>query len=162
MPQNNKNQVTDRRNKIAQYYFEGKKQFEMATLLSVSEGQISQDLKHLRVVWQKRAFDSIDVKIAEELAKIDNLERELWEAWDKSRTDHTKTMNKAKGKANSVNPDYKEITETEVIKDGEPRFLQGVERCIERRCKLLGLDAPSKIEAKVDEHSFLHFLMYVK
>ena len=32
------------------------------------------------------------------------------------------------------------------MKKGEPRFLQGVHGCIERRCKILGLDAPRKQE----------------
>jgi hypothetical protein len=28
---------------------------------------------------------------------------------------------------------------------GDPRFLQGVACCIDRRCKLLGLDKPDKV-----------------
>jgi hypothetical protein len=31
-------------------------------------------------------------------------------------------------------------------RDGNPAFLAGVMSCIERRCKLLGLDAPVKSE----------------
>jgi hypothetical protein len=31
-------------------------------------------------------------------------------------------------------------------RDGNPAFLAGVMSCIERRCKLLGLDAPAKAE----------------
>ncbi|MHC4984512.1 MAG: hypothetical protein ACYTF6_15275, partial [Planctomycetota bacterium] len=32
---------------------------------------------------------------------------------------------------------------------GDPRFLAGVQWCIERRCKILGLDAPTKAQASL-------------
>jgi hypothetical protein len=162
MPQNSNKDIQIRRYKTSNLYLSGKKQSEIAIELGVSISQVSLDLKHLRVLWAKESIAAVSVKVAEELAKIDNLERQYWEAWAKSTKDHTKTINKAKGKTASKIPDYSEITETEVIKDGDPRFLQGIERCIERRCKLLGLDAPAKIKADVEinEHSFIHFLMH--
>lgn len=157
MPQNRKSEIQNRRLKVAQMYLQGAYQSVIAKELSVSEGQISQDLKFLRKEWQKDRIAAIDEKIAEELAKIDNLERKNWEGWDKSIKDHKRTTSKVKGQLGSKTPDSREMQETEIIKDGDPRFLQGVQKCIELRCKLLGLDAPIKI--KNETSLFLDFLM---
>ena len=32
------------------------------------------------------------------------------------------------------------------MRDGDPRFLEGIFKCIDKRCKMLGLDAPAKQE----------------
>lgn len=161
MPQSPKKDIEKRRHRISQLYLTGKRQWEIASTVGVSRSQVSLDLKHLRSEWAKQAIQAIDVRIAEELAKIDNLETRFWDAWEKSIKNHQKVTNKIKGKAIAMDPDYREVTDTEVINYGDPRYLQGVERCIERRCKLLGLDAPIKNTTKiVDEHSFLSFLMY--
>jgi predicted transcriptional regulator len=159
MPQQSSKEIEIRRSKVAKLYLEGVRQVEIAGMVGVSEGQISQDLKKLRTIWAKARNTSIDQVVAEELAKIDNLECEYWVAWKKSITDHSKTVNKARGKANAVTPDFQEITEMQIINHGEPRFLNGIERCIERRCKLLGLDAPAKSNVNLGDHSFLYFLM---
>ncbi len=65
---------------------------------------------------------------AKELARVDHLEREYWEAWERSVGEHrTKTL------------------KTEEI-NGDPRYLSGIQWCINKRCELLGLDAPSKTD----------------
>jgi hypothetical protein len=40
---------------------------------------------------------------------------------------------------------HQKKTEREVESYGEPRFLQGVMTCINKRCDILGLNAPMKI-----------------
>lgn len=165
MPQNKKTDIQKRRTEIARYYFQGKTQHEIASLVSMSEGQVSQDLKHLREEWKKQRLKDIDEKIAVELAKIDNLERKYWEAWEKSVENYKKKSQKVKGSIKSEDgskPDYRELTETEVIEFGEPRYLQGIERCIDKRCKLLGLEAPVKMAHEHEGNSFLSFLMTTK
>jgi hypothetical protein len=159
MRKNTDKEVAERRNKVAILYTEGKKQSEIAKIVLVSEGQISLDLTHIRRAWLKASNISKEDRIAEELAKIDHLERKLWQAWEKSTKDHKRVISKNKGKTSADSPEYSEVTNMDIIKDGDPRYLQAIERCIDRRCKLLGLDAPMKAKVGFDDHSFLGFLM---
>lgn len=82
----------------------------------------------------------VDRARAVELARINKLERTYWEAWEKSllETKRTKTSTRTGGDATA------EVQRIERL--GDPRYLEGVRWCIERRCKLLGVDAPEKHE----------------
>ena len=128
---------------VSRLYLAGKYQHEIATELEVTRQQIGYDLKVLRRLWHTSAIRDFDEARGRELAKIDRVEREFWDAWERScdaaRIENTKARRNAGGE--SVEKSTR--TEEQV---GDPRFLQGVERCIERRCKLLGLDAPTRSE----------------
>lgn len=121
---------------------------------------VSQDIKALLKQWSQERIHDINSQKLIELEKLNKLEQTYWDAWEKSLENHTKVINKAKGTVGSQTPDSQEITETKIIEYGEPRYLQGIERCIDKRCKLLGLDAPIKTEAQ--DNSFLWFLMNTK
>lgn len=124
---------------------------------SISHTTVSGDVKLLLKQWHTERIHDITNQKLIELTKIDKLEQTYWDAWEKSVENHRKITNKAKGAVGSKNPNYQEITETEIREFGEPRYLQGIERCIDKRCKLLGLDAPVKMDHQ--DHSFLYFLM---
>lgn len=102
---------------------------------------IHDDVVKLTARWQASALRDISQAKADELAKLDELEREAWAAWKRgigrkqSRT--TKTGGK-EGDTVSV--------KTEVL-NGDPRYLAVVDNCIARRCEILGLKAPTKVEA---------------
>ena len=102
---------------IAKLYCEGQLQVDIAAKLGVSQSQISYDLRVIRGRWQRSAIRDFDTHRAEELAKVDNLEVKYWGAWE------------------SVNP----------VDRTAPQYLAGVMTCIDRRCKLLGIDAPLKV-----------------
>lgn len=127
--------------KVADRYLCGIPQHEIAEELGVSRQQIGYDLKVLYSRWQAEQSRKIDEHIARALAEIDHLEREAWAAWDRSCQQSQKTVHV------SEDDGKRDLTrETVEVADlyGDPRFLQVIERCIERRCKLLGLDAPEK------------------
>jgi len=102
---------------------------------------IHDDVVKLTARWQASALRDISQAKADELAKLDELEREAWAAWRRgigrkqSRT--TKTGGK-EGDTVSV--------KTEVL-NGDPRYLAVIDNCIARRCEILGLKAPTKLEA---------------
>jgi hypothetical protein len=123
----------------------------------ISHVTVLKDINFLLSQWYSERIHDITNQKLIELTKIDKLEQTYWDAWEKSVENHRKITNKAKGAVGSKNPNYQEITETEIREFGEVRFLQGVDKCIERRCKLLGLDAPVKMEHQ--DNSFLAFLM---
>lgn len=157
MAKNSNSNVENRRDQVMEMYLMGKTQTEIAKLLSVTEGLVSQDIKKRKKEWKERRAASYEDKLNEELAKIDKLEREYYEAWVRSRTNYKKRGVKIKGVASNPSPESQEITESEIIKDGNSRFLNGVMSCIDRRARLLGLDAPTK---SIIEDTFLNFLMH--
>jgi len=78
---------------------------------------------------------------AKEIAKIDRLEREYWNAWLRSLKDAEMIMEKAVETASEIR---KEATQTARGQSGDPRFLQGIQWCIDKRCKIIGIDAATK------------------
>jgi hypothetical protein len=133
--------------KIQGLYFEGKTQAEIAVELQITQQQVSYDLKTLQTRWTQQANAKIDEAKAKELAKLDNLEREYWAAWlDSKKEFRGTTAERTRGKNFGTKVQIKKER-----RDGDPRYLDGVMSCIERRCKILGLDAPTKAQLTFDK-----------
>lgn len=139
---------------IAERYKSGVTQSEIARELGLSQGQISLDLAEVLRRWRAEAADTIDTAKQIELNKINGLEIEYWHAWELSLKDatgvsvETKTVG-LKVSTDTDNPVELPAVETKTTKrrqgqSGNPAYLAGVQWCIDRRCKLLGLDAPTK------------------
>jgi hypothetical protein len=116
--------------------------YQIAQELDISDATVARDLKEIQKLWLASSLRDFDAARAQEIAKIDQAEREYWAAWQRSQVPA---------------PDEPQFYRTDAqgnetgqprpwVKPGDPRFLQGVERCVERRCKLLGLDAPQKLD----------------
>ena len=154
MPQNKRRVILERRSKIAEMYLRGVAQYIIADELNISTSQVSRDLKKLAQQWRESALVNIDEVKAKELAKIDKLEKEYYDAWVRSCQMKTKKSAKKKrlttaiGKALGV--DSKEQTFTEEQMIGNPRFLEGVRWCIAKREEIFGYAAAKKIDVKSD------------
>ena len=136
-------QERDRR-EISRLYLQGMYQADIAQRLGLSQPTVSRDIQILIEEWKvERVYDINEAK-ARELAKVDNLELEYWEAWHRSQLNAEKEIKKAKGtKGGAANQEIQKISEGQT---GDPRFLSGIQWCIERRCLILGVDAPKKLE----------------
>jgi len=141
-------QIAEDRREIAAQYLRGKTQAEIAAYISTDPArgytltvqQISYDLRKIQAQWRESSLRDFDELRAQELAKVDELERTYWQAWlDSCAALETITQ---EGTGDGV----AKVKKTSKPQNGDPRFLSGVERCIERRCRLLGLDAPAKSE----------------
>lgn len=143
-----KAQAIDDRREIAAQYLRGKTQAEIAHYIStdpergytLTTQQICYDLKAIQKQWRESALRDFDEKRSEELAKVDELERTYWQAWLDSCTESETITQEGTGDG------VQRIRKTRTQQNGDPRFLAGVQWCIERRCKLLGFDAPQKQE----------------
>lgn len=119
--------------KIAEMYIRGMYQSEIAKELGLSQQQISSDLKKIQKEWQKTTTIALDEYKSKELAKIDHLERTYWQEWEISRLEiKTKTLK-------TKDAEHMEKTLKEEERCGDPRYLLGVQWCIEQRCKILGI-----------------------
>jgi len=133
---------TDRRRQVAELYLQGHYQAEIAERFGVTQQTISHDLKRIHEAWMASAVGRYDEMMARELARIDHLERAYWLAWEDSKGTIQKTRTE-KGPSG----DRAMVAREE--SSGDPRFLAGVQWCIERRIKLLGLDAPVRQRTEI-------------
>jgi hypothetical protein len=131
---------------ISRLYCSGWRQVDIADRLGIAQQQVSYDLKAIFADWRKARDGNVTEWTNAELAKINALELEYWEAWRRSCEDRTRVVKGARvtpsgtGKATTTNA----TTTTETLL-GNPAYLAGVQWCIERRCKILGIDAPVKV-----------------
>jgi hypothetical protein len=141
-PRRTKTEIERDRAEVARLYLQGWTQAAIGEKLGFAQQQISYDLERIREAWQASALRDFDELRARELAKIDELERTYWDAWVRSCEVAEVETIKAVGSPQS--PQRMEKTKRVEGQVGDPRFLRGITDCIDRRCKLLGLDAPTK------------------
>lgn len=111
--------------------------------------------------WKKERMEDMDDLVALELKRIDVACVKLWDAWEKSATDHKSKFSKRKGELNSskpkdaedvekkINTTYVEQGEKEEINCGDPRFITEIRNQLMERRKLLGMYAPEKTDGKL-------------
>lgn len=134
-----KTEMANRRREVAERYLRGLYMAQIAEELGVDTATVSRDLAELRKEWLDRSINHIDQKKAEELAKIDRLEVEYWNAWKRSQENAETIIDKDTPKGH--------VYERRVTgQSGNPSFLDGVMECIKKRCEILGLDAPKKAD----------------
>lgn len=130
--------------RITELYLRGRTQSQIGAELGLSQGMISNDLKLIQQRWREQTTFNLDEAKGKELARLDALERECWAAWEQSKSERTKARQKTSGKGKDGKAAITEASMEKEQRDGNPAFLQAVLSCIDRRCKLLGLDAPTK------------------
>ena len=131
-------ELIKRRNEVIDLYCKGRPVYMIAEQMGVTRATIWNDVQAVKKALMEQASDKIDEMRYDELMKVNKLEITYWDSWEKSIEDHIrKSVKEGKGGIE------KSVIESGSI--GDPRFLQGVERCGERRSKLLGLDEPENI-----------------
>src|SRR5205823_1739879 len=114
--------IFERRKRVAAMYLQGMKQWEIGRQLNVTQQCIAKDIQALEREWLASAVVAIDAAKAKELARI---ERKLNEDTQKAKTITSKATE---------------------LRDGNPEYLKRVEWCITRRCELLKLNPPQRLE----------------
>lgn len=128
-------QVLERRSRVAARYLRGETQWQIARAFEVDQATISRDLAAIRKEWRASAVRDMDEIKARELAKIDEAEAQAWRAWTKSQENAEVLRARVRGNT----------SETEKVSKGQagdPRFLDLVLKCVEKRCLILGVYAP--------------------
>ena len=136
---------------------------------TLSVSQICQDIKVIRERWAENEISNFNERVSLELAKIDALELEAYESWQRSKGRKIRITKKVSqqqpGMVESVTDEgeivseevegaivgviEKTTTEEELV--GDARYLDIIYKCIDRRIKLLGLDAPTKIKVSKEK-----------
>ena len=126
---------------------------EMATErpYTLSFQMIANDLKKLTEQWAKESSALVGTEKQRMLKELDTLREEVMAAWNRSKTDETRL---SRGKVAGLGSEAGEgsgARETnsvvKVNRDGDATYISRLLDIQARRAKLLGLDAPTKIEA---------------
>lgn len=138
-------------------------------LKTYSTGTVHGDIKTLLAEWRESRLEDMDDALQLELTRIDDTVRELWEQWEKSKEDYTKTQRKRKGaparnanQDNSIEGGIRTFSVEEktlnVVGLGNPAYISEIRQQLAERRKLLGLYAPEKRDIQ-GGMSFSAFLM---
>ena len=125
--------MTQHEVRASEMYLDGATYREIAIELKISHTRVVQVMQGLRERWRRDSWKNIELLMCRELRTIDAVENEAWEAWDRSKKNAETLQTKAApgGK--------KTTTKTVVGQVGDARFLQVVNDCVEKRCKILGI-----------------------
>lgn len=120
---------------------------------TISLAMVYYDLQQTLIEWKRERLETIDEYVTQELRKLDKMEQQAWEAWEVSKTGKQRTKEKTnrgrpiKTDATDGDPEYYGYDETTVeTSAGNPRFLDLLLNIQQRRAKMLGFDAPIKVE----------------
>lgn len=131
---------------------------------------VHKDVLALLAEWRETRIESLDHALQLELERIDDIIREAWDAWDKSKQDGDKTRTKQTGvvpnggkgengeQSGEIQTVKVERTSEEQTNCGDPRYLEIIHKNLMERRKLLGLYAPDKKEVS-GSLSFTDLLM---
>lgn len=111
------------------------------------------DVQTLLKEWRESRIANIDQALQLELERIDDTTAELWEQWDKSKTETQKTTTtrsgRIKGKGNAgIETDAVSESRTKVGGLGNPAYIAEIRQQLIERRKLLGLYAPEARQVK--------------
>jgi hypothetical protein len=119
---------------------------------SLSKVQVHKDLIKLRERWREESMHLITMQRDRELKRLDVMEEELWEAWERSKRDEMeRTMAKVDAVAadkdgKNGNPGRSSDLVKKRQRDGDPSIMGQLIALHDRRVKLLGLAPAAKLE----------------
>jgi hypothetical protein len=139
--------ILERRKRVAGMYLQGLSQWEIGRRLGVTQQCIAKDVFALEKEWLASAVVDIDAAKAKELARIDRLERVAWAAWRRSCQQKERSTTRMERKLDEDTQKAKAVTSKATeARDGNADYLKRVEWCISKRCELLKLNPPQRLE----------------
>lgn len=141
------------RAKAATMYLQGWTQAQIAQEMDRTPAQVFHDLKVVRQIWLDNSLAAMTEIKARELAKIDEVEKEAWEAWRESKKEHIasslKVVEPTMVAAGAPVPGMQTKQTKREKRTGSVEYLNTIQWCIEQRLKIFGGYAPAKLQ--VDE-----------
>lgn len=149
---------------VARLYVQGYSMRYIAEWLSenrdytLSYQQVYTDVHAVEQEWRDQYLPDVDKMKAAELARLDALIQEAWKGWHDSRKDKETSESERETeklalteKGLLATKPFHEKTKSKLKtegRDGSHQFLELIDKFIARRCKILGLEAPSVHEIK--------------
>lgn len=131
---------------IVHWYIGHKSQQWMADQLGVSQMTISKDLKEIQKRWVESTLVNWDEEKNKCLAKLDYIEKEAVEAWERSKADQVSTSatitdsgDDPKGKDKKKPPSKRVSRHSLKKREGSDQWLRLMLSCVQERAKLFDL-----------------------
>lgn len=144
---------------ITELLLEGQTMFKIAQHINsireyqLSYSQIVYDCRAIEKQWMKEYLGNIDTMKAKELARIDRIEQAAWDAWEASKrtlaqTEKEQTENEQLGRDDKAYQKHRKVRakKVETERDADEKFMKIIQWCVEQRCKILGFNAPQKLD----------------
>lgn len=132
-----KSEYEERRASIWRMWTRGTVQREIAKAHGISDRQVRYELKLLEDRWKAETAESIAEEKERILQENQELLRTCWEAWERSLiVKRAEMIEKVEGGGDGP------VSRKQLKKEnsgGTPAFLDGVGKCLDRRCKILGI-----------------------
>lgn len=159
-------EIAANREEITRRYLRRESQYAIAASMGMSRELVAYDLRCIQKKWQETTTWNLNEFKSMELDRIDVLERTYWEAWVASQQSREISIQELVKTPPPPGPGRRDPRTGRVVpappgtpqesrqkaqvrKEGQvgnPAFLAGVQWCIDRRAKMLGLDAPDKLD----------------
>lgn len=140
-------QREENRDKIAALRLRGFTFQEIGERLGMATSYAYTEFKVVEQRWRHSARQNLIEFKARELARIDALEEEAWRAYERSQRD---SVEQEEGFVFAQGERQRDSARAKRrARDGEAKWLGIVMQCIDRRIKLLGLDAPDLMDVSV-------------
>lgn len=131
---------------ISDMYLKGKTQREIAEVYGFSIATVSLYIEEIRQEWRESRVINFSEMQQVELMKLDKMEAELWRAWELSKSGIVKRTRGAISRTGKMGGE-ETFNEEEVIESkGEIKYMEAIIKIVAARIRLLGLDAPIKVE----------------
>jgi hypothetical protein len=134
--------------RIAHLYLRGYSFGQIATTVSeerkysINKTQVARDIAKIRQMWIENATAAYSEAIGRELAKVDALEKEYWDGYDKANGNKTMSLREVVKDNDGVRDrQLKKVTEQGGL---GTEFLKGIQWCIEKRLELLGIQTGNR------------------
>lgn len=116
---------------------------------SLSRQQVANDIKQLERRWAHSISNKTMAEWkAKQIYTIDHLMSEAMDAWERSKRDgQSMTGNVVAAGSSNPTPTGQKVTKTR--RDGDPRWIEVMRGLLEREAKVIGMDAPLKLDANV-------------
>lgn len=128
--------IASRRVAVMRLYCAGKSMRDIGEKVGCSATTVHFDVRHCLQSFGRLTEQTTRKMIARELARLDTIEKECWEAWEKSKGESSKTRTRKKQRGNAN--EFEAVNET-TQRAGDPRYMKLILECIEKRARLLRL-----------------------
>ena len=121
-PRMRAHEIRERRQKITELARQGYRQWEIAEMIDVRQGTVTNDLKIMEAIWIKSGMLDVHLIKLRQLNKLDEMEQIAIQRLEALAKDP---------------------------RSGS-RWLEERRKIIERRCRILGLDAPKQVDVSIE------------
>ena len=162
-PKRTRSQIEHDRAAVAHMVLEGLTVRQMAIVIGkpysggLAVSTVQKDIEAVRREWRKSAVNDVELARAIELERLRNTEHAAWEGWEQSKmpkTVHSKRYIRCGKRL------VRKVTVTKTTSGlGNPAFLITVLKCIDLRCKILGLyEQPPALSSDTGEVTMAHMI----